>query len=71
MMAGRLALHVVTLPVEIDASYRRALPILADGYLPHQDMPAARKVLRAAALTYVASALVTLIDLTRLLRIIR
>jgi uncharacterized protein len=72
LLGSRLAMHLVTLPVEVDASFRRALPILAAGrYLPEEDMPAARKVLRAAALTYVAAALVSLIDITRLIRVLR
>jgi len=72
LMASRLVVHVLTLPVELDASFRRALPILErGGYLDADDLPAARTVLRAAALTYVASALVTLLDVTRLLRVLR
>jgi hypothetical protein len=72
LLGSRLVMHLVTLPVEIDASFRRALPILAAGrYLPEADLPAARRVLRAAALTYVAAALVSLIDVTRLVRVLR
>jgi Zn-dependent membrane protease YugP len=72
LLGSRLVMHVVTLPVEVDASFRRALPILqAGGYLPDSDIPAARSVLRAAALTYVAAALVSLIDVTRLIRVLR
>ena len=72
LMASRLLVHLFTLPVELDASFRRALPILErGGYLGASDLPAARTVLRAAAFTYVASALVTLLDVTRLLRILR
>jgi hypothetical protein len=72
LMASRLVVHLLTLPVEFDASFRRALPILErGGYLDPNDLPAARTVLRAAALTYVASALVTLLDVTRLLRVLR
>jgi uncharacterized protein len=72
LLGSRLVMHLVTLPVEVDASFRRALPILEAGrYLPEEDMPAARKVLRAAALTYVAAALVSLIDVTRLIRVLR
>jgi hypothetical protein len=72
LMGSRLVVHVLTLPVEFDASFRRALPILErGGYLAAADLPAARTVLRAAALTYVASALVTLLDVTRLLRVLR
>lgn len=72
LLGSRLAMHLVTLPVEIDASFRRALPILQAGnYLPDEDLPAARKVLSAAAFTYVAAALVSLIDVTRLIRVLR
>jgi uncharacterized protein len=60
------------LPTEIDASFNKALPILERGsYLPPEDIPAARSVLRAAAWTYVASALMTLIDVARWLRVLR
>jgi uncharacterized protein len=72
LLGSRLVMHLVTLPVEMDASFNRALPILqAGGYLPEEDMAAARRVLRAAAFTYVASALVSLIDVTRLIRVLR
>lgn len=72
LLGSRLAIHVVTLPVEFDASFGKALPVLSQGgYLHESDVPAARSVLRAAALTYVASALVTLLDLTRIIRILR
>jgi Zn-dependent membrane protease YugP len=72
LLASRLFMHVLTLPVEFDASFGKALPILdKGGYLPPADLPAAKSVLRAAALTYVASALVTLLDLTRLIRVLR
>lgn len=65
-------LSLVTLPVEFDASFRKALPILEEGgYLAREDMPAARRVLRAAAFTYLAAALVTLIDLARWTRLLR
>lgn len=69
LVLARVAVHVVTLPVEFDASFGKALPILADGYLPKMDLPAARTVLKAAAFTYVAGALVTLLDLARLGRL--
>lgn len=71
-LAIRVLVHLVTLPVEFDASYGKALPILkAGGYLDEEDLPAARSVLRAAAFTYVASALMGLIDLARWLRFLR
>ncbi len=72
LLASRLVIHLVTLPVEIDASFRRALPILEAGrFVPEADLPAARQVLKAAAFTYVAAALLTLVDVTRLIRVLR
>ena len=67
-----LVVHLVTLPLEFDASFGKALPILSgEGYLDRRDLPAARGVLRAAALTYVAGALIGLLNFLRLLRVIR
>ncbi|MDT2756361.1 zinc metallopeptidase [Enterococcus asini] len=58
--------QVVTLPVEFNAS-RRALAILGEGgLLTEEELPQARKVLIAAALTYVAAAISTLLQLLRL-----
>jgi uncharacterized protein len=72
LMASRLVMHLVTLPMEIDASFRRALPILEAGrFLPEADLPAARTVLKAAAFTYVAAALLSLVDVTRFIRVLR
>ena len=58
---------LVTLPVEFNAS-TRAIRLLADGgYLTQDEIPASRKVLNAAAMTYVASAAVAVLELLRLL----
>ena len=58
--------HLVTLPVEWDASFGRALPVLQrGGYLSTQDMQGARQILTAAALTYVAASLASLLNLWR------
>lgn len=67
-----IAMHAVTLPVEFDASFRRAMPILASGgYIPDADMPAANRILRAAALTYVAAAAMSALNIFRWLRYMR
>jgi Zn-dependent membrane protease YugP len=67
-----LAMHAYTLPVEFDASFRRALPLLKAGrYIPDRDLPAARQILRAAAFTYVAAAGMSLLDVMRWLRVLR
>ena len=65
-------MHAVTLPVEFDASFRRALPVLEAGkYIADKDMASARQILRAAAFTYVAAAAMSLLNVTRWLRILR
>jgi uncharacterized protein len=67
-----LAMHAYTLPVEFDASFRRALPVLKAGkYISDRDMPAARQILRAAAFTYVAAAAMSLLNVARWLRVLR
>ncbi len=69
LLSLRVLVHLVTLPVETDASFGKALPVLENGgFLPPEDMPAARTVLRAAAFTYVAAALVSVLDILRILR---
>jgi Zn-dependent membrane protease YugP len=58
--------HLITLPVEWDASFNRALPILKAGnYIRPQDEPAVRRILKACALTYVAASLASLLNLGR------
>ncbi len=70
MMA--VLVHIVTLPVEWNASFSRALPILEKGqYLSPQDMKAAKKILLACALTYLAQSLMSLINLWRWIRILK
>jgi len=69
LMAIGIVVHLLTLPVEFDASFSKALPVLTRGrYLSAGDMPAARSVLRAAAFTYVAAALSTLLNILRWIR---
>lgn len=67
-----VVVHLVTLPVEFDASFGRAMPILDHGgYLPSADIPAARRILMACAFTYVSAALVGMLNLLRFLRYFR
>jgi Zn-dependent membrane protease YugP len=71
LLGVRLVFHFLTLPVELDASFRRALPILEAGrFLDAGDMPGARTVLRAPALTYVALSLVALVNIARFRRLL-
>jgi Zn-dependent membrane protease YugP len=58
--------HFITLPMELDASFGRALPMLEKGgYLKAGDERHARRILRAAAFTYVAVSLMSLLNVSR------
>ena len=61
-----VSFQLVTLPVEFDAS-KRALRILDTGILEPQEVAGAKKVLNAAALTYVAAAITGILSFLRLL----
>ncbi len=78
MMAGMATMgistlvHLITLPVEWDASFKRALPVLRQGqYLTPEDEQGARSILTAAALTYVAASLASLLNLWRWIAFLR
>jgi Zn-dependent membrane protease YugP len=71
MMGLSVVVQLVTLPVELDASFRKALPMLESGYLSEAQRPAARRILRAAAWTYVAGSLASLLNLWAWLRVLR
>jgi uncharacterized protein len=70
ILACAIVVHIFTLPTEFDASFKKALPVL-EKYLPPEEMSGARSVLKAAAFTYVAGALVSLLNMARWLRILR
>lgn len=57
--------QLVTLPVEFNASARAIATIDGAGLLDEDELPGAKKVLRAAALTYVAALLMSLLQLLR------
>ena len=62
-----VAFTVITLPVEFNAS-RRAVAMLSDsGYVTEDELPLAKRVLDAAALTYVAATAMAVLNLIRLL----
>ncbi len=64
--------HAVTLPTEFNASFARALPILDEHrILKPVDRPHARRLLTAAALTYVSASLMSLLNVARWLAILR
>lgn len=65
-------IHLATLPTEFDASFGRALPMLDEHrILKPVDRPHARRLLRAAALTYVAASLMSLLNIARWWAILR
>jgi Zn-dependent membrane protease YugP len=58
--------HLVTLPTELDASFKRAMPLLEKGdTLKSVDLPHARRLLTAAALTYLSASLASLLNIAR------
>jgi Zn-dependent membrane protease YugP len=78
MLGGLLTLgsgaliHFLTLPTEFDASFARALPLLTrQNILKPIDEPHARHLLKAAALTYVSVALMSLLNIARWWAILR
>ena len=61
-LSTNVVIHLITLPVEFDASFKRALPILQK-YVPNENMRQCRSVLRAAAFTYLAQSIVSIFRL--------
>lgn len=62
--------QLVTLPVEFNASHRAVALLSSGGYITSEEVPMVRRVLGAAALTYVAAALVSFFNLLRFLFIL-
>ena len=71
-IASSVVVHLISLPVEFDASFNKALPLLEEGhYVTKRDLIPVRQVLLAAALTYVAAALAGLLNVWRWIAILR
>lgn len=66
-LAGMLVFHVVTLPVEFNASTRAYGQLTKYGMLSHSEASGTKRVLSAAAFTYIAAALTTLLMVVYLL----
>ena len=63
---ARMMIHALTLPIEFDASFSKALPLLREGnYISQSNEKAVNNILRAAALTYVSAALADILNLSR------
>ncbi len=67
LYTGVVVFHLVTLPVEFNASGRALLQLESHGYLTQHEVGGAKKVLNAAALTYVAATAMAVLQLVRLL----
>jgi Zn-dependent membrane protease YugP len=71
-LATSTMVHFATLPTEFDASFGRALPMLdRHNVLKEADRPHARRLLTAAALTYVSASLMSLLNIARWWAILR
>ncbi len=70
-LLASIGMQLINLPIERDASFNKAMPILAQGYLVGSDLEAAHTVLKAAAYTYVAAALQSLLNVPRWISILR
>ncbi|MFV8829963.1 zinc metallopeptidase [Alkalihalobacterium sp. APHAB7] len=71
LFAGAVLFQVVTLPVEFDASNRAKNKLLELGMITNSEEKGVGKVLNAAALTYVASTLMALLQLIKFILIFR
>lgn len=71
-LGSSTVIHLITLPTEFDASFNRALPILEQsGILKANDRRHARRILKAAACTYVSASLMSLLNIARWWAILR
>ncbi len=71
LFIGIVAFHLVTLPVEFDASSRALKVLKQSSFLNNSELEGARSVLSAAALTYVSAALMAFMQLIRLIFLAR
>ncbi|MBS3971650.1 MAG: zinc metallopeptidase [Erysipelotrichia bacterium] len=67
MLGVIAAFQLVTLPLEYDASARANRLLVEEGIVGYEDMPYVKKMLNAAALTYVAALATTLLQIARIL----
>jgi hypothetical protein len=71
LFTAAVIFQIVTLPVELDASSRALKLLQSNGMVVSQEADGARQVLRAAALTYIAAALMSILMLVRMVLISR
>jgi len=71
-LGSAVVIHLLTLPTEFDASFGRAMPLLKEqDVLYSSDEKHARRLLRAAAMTYVSASLMSLLNVARWWAILR
>lgn len=70
MFSFAVLFQIVTLPVEFNASHRALILLQDDGILGESEADMSRKVLRAAAMTYVAAVAASVLQLLRLLALV-
>ena len=71
IMGMNVLVQLLTLPVELDASFNKALPVLKAGYLTPEQIKGARQILRAAAFTYLSASLAGLLNFWRWLQVLK
>jgi Zn-dependent membrane protease YugP len=71
LFAGIVVFQIVTLPTEFNASKRALILLTQHGIITEEERPAVKKVLSAAALTYIAATLMAVLTLIRLILISR
>lgn len=69
LFSAAVAFQVVTLPVEFNASARARQLMVSEGFITNQEEQGVAKVLNAAALTYVAAALISVLQLLKFIMI--
>jgi hypothetical protein len=67
--SAAVAFQLVTLPVEFNASSRARDLMIAEGFISHEEERGVAKVLNAAAWTYVAAALIAMLELVKYIMI--
>jgi len=71
-LGSSVVIHLLTLPTEFDASFGRAMPLLREQQVLYEvDEPHARRLLKAAAMTYVSASLMSLLNVARWIAILR
>jgi hypothetical protein len=71
VMGSNVVVQLATLPVEFDASFKKALPLLKSGYLRPDQYRGAESILRAAAFTYLSASLAGLLNFWQWMRVLK